>query len=362
MRHFFDLFMKGSEGVLVSFFSWGWHGVDLFFALSGFLIGGQIIEECRNREFSFKRFFIKRSFRILPPYIFALTVFIAFFSYTNGFLILKDSQVFGDFFAHALYLQDYIHSGKMMYNGIYWSLAVEEKFYIVLPVIVFFIYSRIKKENSCCILFALGTLAIGGVIIRFASYEPGKDFWSSYLVPFHLRFDSLLMGVLAAFLFIYFRGGLSSAWKYALPIVSAACLSISFIYGGLSTSYFNVCWQFTLTGVGSSALILWLVSVGAGNYVPFKRVFSTVSKYSYTMYLYHLLILTLTHSYLRVLLTRFGTDTAGFLFVFVIYFIAVTAASMAVYALIDRPFMNYREKFLRKTEKKAEAAGAEAVS
>lgn len=101
MRHFFDLFMKGSEGGFASFFSWGWHGVDLFFALSGFLIGGQIIEECRNREFSFSRFFIKRSFRILPPYFFAIAVFVAFFSYANGFLILRDSQVLNDFLAHA---------------------------------------------------------------------------------------------------------------------------------------------------------------------------------------------------------------------------------------------------------------------
>ncbi|OGP12942.1 MAG: hypothetical protein A2052_05555 [Deltaproteobacteria bacterium GWA2_54_12] len=97
MRHFYDLFMKGSEGPLAVFFSWGWHGVDLFFALSGFLIGGQIIGECRNSEFRFKRFFIKRSFRILPPYFFAIAVFVVFFSYMNGFFILKNSQVFNIF-------------------------------------------------------------------------------------------------------------------------------------------------------------------------------------------------------------------------------------------------------------------------
>lgn len=362
MRHFFDLFMKGSEGALVSFFSWGWHGVDLFFALSGFLIGGQIIEECRNREFSFSRFFVKRSFRILPPYFFAIAVFVAFFSYANGFLILRDSQVLNDFLAHAFYLQDYIQSGQMMYNGIYWSLAVEEKFYIVLPVIIFFLYSRIKNENSCCLLFALGALALVGIAVRFISFEPGKEFWSTYLVPFHLRFDNLLMGVLAAFLFIYFRGRLSTVWKYALLLAAAICLGLSYLYGGLGTSYFNVCWQFTLTGVGFSALILALVSFNAGRYLPFKKAFSAVSKYSYAMYLYHLLILGFTHSYLRALLTRLDRGTAGFLLVFALYFAVVTAVSMAVYAVIDRPFMNYREKLLRKNEKETEAAAADAVS
>lgn len=359
MRHFFDLFMKGYEGGLASFFSWGWHGVDLFFALSGFLIGGQIIEECYAREFSFKRFFIKRSFRILPPYFIALAVFVSFFSFTNGFLILKDSQVFGAFIAHALYLQDYIASGTLIYNGIYWSLAVEEKFYIVLPVIIFFLYSRSKKENSLCLLFALGALALAGIIIRFMDYEPGKEFWSSYLAPFHFRFDNLLIGVLAAFLFIRFKGRLSSAWRAALPLVAAICLSLSFIYGGLSTSYFNVCWQFTLTGVGFSCLILWLVSVDAGRFMPLKNAFSAVSRYSYTIYLYHLMILGLTHDYLRALLKWTGANTAGFLLVFAIYFALATVMSAAIYAVIDRPFMNWRRRVLRKKEEREGAlAGA----
>ena len=356
MRHFFDLYLKGSEGALVSFFSWGWHGVDLFFALSGFLIGGQIIEECRDREFCFKRFFVKRSFRILPPYFFAIAVFVVFFSFVNGFFILENSQVFNDFLVHALYLQDYIQSGQMMYNGIYWSLAVEEKFYIILPVVIFFLYSRRKKENSNCLPAALGALALVGIALRFMTFEPGKEFWSSYLAPFHLRFDNLLVGVLAAFLFIGFRGRFSIVWKLALALVAAACLGLSFVYGGFGTGYFNVCWQFTLTGVGFAALILSLVSVEAGKYLPFKKVFSALSKYSYTMYLYHLLILSLTHKWLKALLTRPGTDTAGFLFVFVLYFAFVMVSSFVIYNLVDRPFMNWRRRLLERREKKAEAA------
>ncbi|OGP12941.1 MAG: hypothetical protein A2052_05550 [Deltaproteobacteria bacterium GWA2_54_12] len=244
----------------------------------------------------------------------------------------------------------------MMYNGIYWSLAVEEKFYIILPVIIFFLYSRIKSENSRCLFFALGALALIGIAVRFISYEPGKEFWSAYLAPFHIRFDNLLMGVLAAFLFIRFRGRLSSVWKYALALAASICLGLSFVYGGLGTGYFNVCWQFTLTGAGFSALILALVSFDTGRYLPFKKLFSAVSKYSYTMYLYHLLILSLTHTYLKALLVRSGAGTAGLLLVFILYFAVVTAVSIVIYALVDRPFMNYRKKLLMEKEKEPEAA------
>lgn len=354
MRHFYDLYMKGSQGALASIFSWGWHGVDLFFALSGFLIGGQIIEDCRARSFSFKRFFLKRSFRIIPPYFFAIAVFIAFFSFVNGFLILNDSAVLKDFVSHVFYLQDYIP--PVMYNGIYWSLAVEEKFYIVLPLVLFFFYFVLKTEKRRYILFSLGALVLFGIVLRFFAYEPGRDFWSAYLAPFHLRFDNLLMGVIAAFLFIYFRERLLYLGRYALLAIAAACLGLSFFYGGFGTDYFNVCWQFTLTGVGFSALILWLVSIEAGRFLPLKKAFTAVSKYSYTMYLYHLLILGVAHKYLRALLEYLNGGATAAVLVFAIYFIAVTAVSMAIYALVDRPFMKLRKRVLGEGVKEAETA------
>jgi peptidoglycan/LPS O-acetylase OafA/YrhL len=121
---------------------------------------------------------------------------------------------------------------------------------------------------------------------------------------------------------------------------------VSYIFGSYGNGYFNVCWQFTLTGVGFSALTLSLVTVDAGKYLPFKKFFSAVSKYSYTMYLYHLLVLNSTYTFLRYLLTLFDIGTPGFLLAFAVYFAAVTAVSMAIYAIIDRPFMNYRKKLV----------------
>lgn len=344
MRHFSDLYMRGAEGALVSLFAWGWHGVDLFFALSGFLIGGQIIEDCRAGSFRFREFFIKRTFRIIPPYFFAIAVFVAYFSWVNGFLILENSEVFKDFVTHALYMQDYIQSSRMMYNGIYWSLAVEEKFYIVLPLVMFLLYFVLKAEKKRYILFTLGALAALGMGLRFASYAPTKDFWSEYLAPFHVRFDNLLMGVIAAF--VYFRERLLRVCKLALVLTAAVCLSLSYMYGDLTTGYFNVCWQFTLTGVGFSALILWLVSVDAGRFLPFKKLLAAVSKYSYTIYLYHLLLLGLTNKWLKALISGLDGGVAVSVLVFIVYFAFVTMISMGIYEIVDRPFMKLRWRIL----------------
>lgn len=349
MRHFFDLYMKGSEGALARLFSLGWHGVDLFFVLSGFLIGGQIMEECRAGRFCFKRFFMKRAFRIAPPYLAALVVFVAVFSWANGFFILKDAAVLRDFLAHLFYMQDYIHSDRMMYNGVYWSLAVEEKFYLLLPLLIFFFY-LVKREKRCLVV-ALSALVLLGAALRHISYETGADFWSEFLVPFHSRFDSLLAGVVAAFAFINFRQWLSTGWRHALPPVALACLAPVFAFGGLETGYFTACWQFTLTGVGFSALVLWLVSVDAGRRLPFKKAISSVARYSYTMYLYHILVLWLANPWLKALVAGAGNGTMGALVAFAAYFAAVTAASMAAYAVVDRPFMDWRKKVVERMER-----------
>lgn len=358
MRHFSELHMRGAEGALVSLFDWGWHGVDLFFALSGFLIGGQIIEECRDKSFSFKTFFLKRTFRIVPPYLVAIGVFVAIISYLNGFFILRDGEFRNEVLSHALYMQDYVHYGKM-YNGIYWSLAVEEKFYLILPLLIFSLYYVSKAGKGAHLLFSLAVLTAAGMAMRFLSYEPGVDFWATYLAPFHGRFDNLLLGVIAAFLYIHFRDRLRKVCKCSLLFVAAACLALSFAFGGFDTGYFNVCWQFTLTGIGSSALILALVSMDAGRFMPFKRVISALSKYSYTIYLYHLLILGLTQSWFKALVYSFGGGAWAGLIAFVVYFGGVTLLSVGIYTVVDRPFMSYRKRVLERAGKKAMAAASQ---
>lgn len=358
MRHFFDLHMRGTEGALVSFFSWGWHGVDLFFALSGFLIGGQIMEECREKSFSFRNFFLKRTFRIVPPYMIAIGVFVAVISYLNGFFILRNKEFLNEVLSHAFYLQDYIHYGQM-YNGIYWSLAVEEKFYIVLPLLIFSFYFVPRADTKRYLFFSLCGLALLGMSMRFMTYEPGKDFWAAYLAPFHDRFDNLLLGVIAAFLYIHFRDRLLMTCKCALLLIATACLALSYFFGSFDTGYFNVCWQFTLTGIGSSALILGLVSLDAGRFMPFKKILSALSRYSYTMYLYHVLILGLTQSWFKTLLKTFGGGPWAWFVAFMVYFGAVTLVSVGVYSVVDGPFMALRKRVLERAGKKAIAVAGQ---
>lgn len=355
MRHFLDMILLVNfghmPGFLTGLFSAGWHGVDLFFALSGFLIGGQIIEGCTNGSFGFGSFFIKRFFRIVPPYFIAIAVYIIFYSWVDNFFLLNDPIVLKDTIIHLLYIQDYLPAVQV-YNGIYWSLAVEEKFYFLLPVIVFLI---LKYRSRASLLYViLGLLAVG-VAIRFMVFDPSKHFWSTYLVPFHNRFDNLLFGVLAAFLFIQLKGSFPKWMKYALAAVAAAAIGPVLAFGELESEYFSVCWQFTLSGIGFSALILAFLAFNIGS-IPFlKGATALIAKYSYTIYLYHYLGLALTHQFLRSLLIQYGTGPLSVISVFIVYFAAVFAGSAVLHTVIERPCMNIRKWILRK-KAAAEAA------
>jgi len=119
LYHFNAMYFRlPAETLPYRFFNWGWHGVDLFFVLSGFLIGGQILEENYAGNFSFKRFYIKRTLRIFPAYYAAVLVFIAVSSFAAGHFLLAQSGYLRDVLAHLFYFQNYIRMKQQIYGGI----------------------------------------------------------------------------------------------------------------------------------------------------------------------------------------------------------------------------------------------------
>ena len=336
---------------------WSAHGVILFFALSGFLIGGKIIEELSCNRFSFKVFFIKRVLRIFPPYYFSLLLLLIiffvggseFFSHAVGLRIDTDVAL-RSFFVHLLYFQNYSSVGMMLQQGIYWSLAIEEQFYILAPLILVFLY-RFKRR---LLAGGIGILILTAISIRFYLYyksELNMDLneWAfSVFRPLHSRFDALLYGILAAYIFINYRKVLSRSylWKLLLLVVTLGTLGLSLSYGTYGPGYFNTCWQFTLMGVGFSTLVLFLCVSNIGNYIRPKRIFSHIASVSYGMYLYHLLMITPT---LMIANSYFPFNPESHLIFFAlfgVYYIMVVLVATVFYRLIDSPFMNLRKKFL----------------
>jgi peptidoglycan/LPS O-acetylase OafA/YrhL len=166
---------------LASFFEHGGFGVDIFFALSGYLICTLLLREQDRNSIDLWGFYRRRFFRIVPPMAAYLAAVIAL-----GLLgLVKVSQP--EIAAVLLFCRNYV--GGAWYTGHFWSLGVEEHFYIVVPLILAFCSLR----NALKIAFAT---ALGCAVIRFIEWKYSTGMEVEFRTE--ARFDTLMYGAIVA--------------------------------------------------------------------------------------------------------------------------------------------------------------------
>ncbi len=115
----------------------GWTGVDLFFVLSGYLIGYQLLKEYKdNNGISFKRFYLKRFFRIIPAYI---AVLIGYYSLSD----LREGSGLPPLWRFLTFTQNLGLDAQTQKSFSHaWSLCIEEQFYLLLPITIVLIFKN----------------------------------------------------------------------------------------------------------------------------------------------------------------------------------------------------------------------------
>lgn len=200
----------------------GWLGVDLFFVLSGCLIGSHLL---RWRQFSatpyrFRTYLLKRVCRTFPLYYAVIALILL------GLIPLYPSAAGPlDLLVLLLFVQDWFGSNILVPL---WSLAVEEKFYLVAPLLVFGLLRRAPGLRAPALLLALAVLAaLGrGALVVAAPPDSYADFFWRCRAPYTL--EPFLLGVLCAFLAGH-DGAVAFARRHArgmtlLPAALLACL------------------------------------------------------------------------------------------------------------------------------------------
>jgi peptidoglycan/LPS O-acetylase OafA/YrhL len=176
-----------------------WSGVDLFFVLSGFLIGG-ILLDARNSPNYFRAFYTRRVFRILPIYAVVVAAFYLCLAAGVPGRIAGSDWLFGPtapWYAYATFTQNIgyaIGQPNLAYwLAATWSLAVEEQFYLLLPAVIWFVSER-------WLPYFLGSAIVAAPLLRLYLnlHSPYAKVASFSLMP--SRADALLLGVAAALL------------------------------------------------------------------------------------------------------------------------------------------------------------------
>ena len=223
--HYFAVPGTGATWFLSGYWSrLGWTGVDLFFVLSGFLIGG-ILLGARDSPNYFKTFYARRFFRIIPLYYAWILLYIILATAAKTALVARIGSVQGiggAILAHFLFLQnfhDFMRSTvSFWWFSSTWSLAVEEQFYLVAPVVV-----RYLPKRALAVVLIL--VALGAPLLRLVIRNGLSDgAWLAYrLMP--CRADSLAIGVLAAMLW---SDPKARAWLEKHGVVLYGSLAILF--------------------------------------------------------------------------------------------------------------------------------------
>lgn len=177
---------SGLPKLVVCLASPGWTGVNLFFALSGFLITGILLDSKPNPHY-YRRFYVRRALRILPAY-YALLLALAIL----GSYGVQDQQVSWAFLGlSAIYLANVtVLFGVPIQFGILWSLAVEEHFYLFWPVIV-------RNANRRSVGVYAAVIATAAALARILTWRLGYDYFAHYT---WLVADGLALGSLLAVL------------------------------------------------------------------------------------------------------------------------------------------------------------------
>jgi peptidoglycan/LPS O-acetylase OafA/YrhL len=302
--HYFAIPGTGAASLLNGYwFRLGWTGVDLFFVLSGFLIGG-ILLDVRDSPHYFKTFYARRFFRIIPLYYAWILIYMVLTLVGSNFLSARVGtvqKIDGSILAHFLFLQNFHEFLKSTVSFWWfsstWSLAVEEQFYLVAPLLV-----RYLSKRALAVVLVLVTF--GAPLLRFAirgGFSEGP--WLAYrLMP--CRADSLAVGVLAALLW---KNPKARAWMETHALVLYGLFAV--LFGGVA-----YLWRYhsdpllastqtagyTWLALFFAALLLLVLSRRASVLSAFMRLgfLREIGGVSYCIYIIHTAVFLFCHQIL----------------------------------------------------------------
>lgn len=326
------------DRLYVRFSGIGWIGVDLFFVLSGYLITG-ILYDTKGSKHYFRQFYARRFLRIFPLYYTALAVFLLVFPALHVF-----DSVTRELRGDAVWFWTYLYNMRVAVTGWlptsamehFWSLAVEEQFYLVWPIVVLWLGRR--HLIITCTVAVVAALACR-LVLSSTGYVVLPDVW----MP--ARMDALAVGAFIA-LMVRAPNGLALLRRWAIPtaVVAALPLAVLLRYGvALSTV------AHTLTSLLFGAVVvLCLAATPSGSLAavatsPILRFFG---RYSYALYVFHHPLLWFRPIFsLAFVPTVLGSQLPAYLLWLAISVGATLAIALVSWHVLEKPFLNMKRFF-----------------
>jgi len=315
----------------------GWAGVDLFFVLSGYLIGNQLLAPAaRGEALSLKAFFARRLLRTLPNYYVVLAVY----------LLLPHSVIWGKTMAPAWRYLSFTQNFGLQYGETFthsWSLCIEEQFYLVLPLAVLALVGR--RRSPRLLWCAIAAAIAAGMACRGLAFMHGQEAFAApvYYATF-ARFDELLPGVAIAMLKNFHPRLFARILKHGNALLAlGVAMAAAVLYGvkiEAPSAFLASTFGFSLVAV--SFALLTCAALSPRSLLNRVRIpgAASLALWSYAVYLVHKPVFMA----LRPELERRGIDPAVPSTI-----VAVMTAGIlggwVLYRLVETPFMRLRARW-----------------
>ena len=308
--------------------------VPAFFVLSGYLIGG-ILYHTRNREGFFRVFYTRRVLRVFPVYYVTLLAIAAFD-------VIKHVPLDFHFWSHFLYIQNLLPGPSYRAGSVvmthFWSLAVEEQFYLIWPLVVWRFRDRRKLiAVVSCLIVVCCLVRLAAPVLSISASRLG------FFTP--TRADAILMGVLLSLVCE------SKLYRRLIPVAKWASIA-GIITAALLTFYKGAPWAFTYTGrdvslllanVTAVAIVVAVMEQGSLlNRLCSQRWVCWLGALSYSLYVFHL---TFSNFFIYSLTPRFDAHmrhSFALLASSALAFCTTLGLSVLSYRLIEGPIMRLK--------------------
>lgn len=323
-------------------------GVSIFFVLSGFLIGSILIKMINTNGLSREillKFWIRRWFRTLPNYFLILLILCLL----N--LFFTDNFTFRSVTHYFVFMQN-LYEGHPAFFPEAWSISVEEWFYLITPLFIAFATFLLKTTYKRSVIFTAILLILAVTLFRYLRHrivliDTIADWDWIFRKQVVTRLDSLMFGVLGAYLsFYYFE-----VWLYYKNLcLFFGLFLLAFIkiiipnFVHISSIYYSV-FSFSLISISVLLLLPFLSDIKTGKGILYQLV-TRVSLISYSMYLTNLSLVQLW--IINKLPWTYLTDNEYITIVlkYSFYWGFLFFISVILYKYVEIPVMNFRESVM----------------
>ena len=327
-------FLPESIGVVGQF---GWIGVDLFFILSGYLIGFQLFRPYAvGEQPRILNFYLRRLLRILPAYLVVIVLYAAWPAW-------REAPGFGPLWKFLTFTENLLFNPDFRAFSHVWSLCVEEHFYLVLPLLTLWIAPRSTFRRMSVLLSAV---LIGGILMCAWAVIHADNFMHDIYYPTWMRLDGLLVGVGLAQLRVFRPGW----WELVLQrghLVLLAGLALVGVMIGLlqddgypgteGLSAWATVLGFPILAVGLGMILMSSIARnGLLRRLPIPGA-RFVANLAFTLYLTHKAVAHLTRVYLPRLTARQDIRAA------LTYATSCLIAAAILHFCVERPFLRLRD-------------------